>query len=326
MSALDGWIDIFRTGAHRDSGGRVRRWSAEDLDRLVAGLGRGDPVPVVVGHPEADAPAFGRVAGLRRVGDRLQARLADLDPGFRIAVAAGRYSGRSVALEADGAGGFRLRHLGFLGGRAPAVSGLAPSRFAAPPAGLAAVYAFAAGDWRPAGDETDSREDDSMTEAKPGSGTGSETAPAAELDAARAQIAAERRALARDRAEFAAAARRRAAEAALAPHISAGRVLPAEAAALATFMTGLADDADSALTFAEGGGRERAATPRAFFEAFLARLPVRVRYGEIAGVETRAAAPTDARAAAAEARRLMAADAAGGLTIDRAVRRVLGKE
>ena len=65
---------------------------------------------------------------LRRVGDRLQARLRDVAPSFREAVEAGRYSGRSIALEGD-----RLRHVGFLGGRAPAVPGLAPTRFGCRP-------------------------------------------------------------------------------------------------------------------------------------------------------------------------------------------------
>lgn len=298
MSALDGWIDVFRTGAHRDSGGRVRRWAEDDLDRLVAAFERGDPVPVVVGHPEADAPAFGRVAGLRRVGDRLQARLDELDPGFRAAVAAGRYSGRSVALDRTGEGGFRLRHLGFLGAAAPAVAGLAPSRFSARPA---AAYLF------------DRRMEETMTED--------------DADAGREALEAERRELEEARRALAAAEARRAAEDALDAHVAAGRVLPAEKDGLAAFMAGLGDDEAEVLTFArpgaEGGGAT--ATPRAFFADFLARLPRRVAYGEVAGTGG-ALAPADPHSAARAARELMAADSTGALTIDRAVRRVFGKE
>ncbi len=139
MSALDGWIDIFRAGTHRDSAGRERAWSADDLDGVVAAHEQGDPAPVVVGHPETDAPAWGWIDALRRTGDRLQARLRDLDPAFREAVEAGRYTGRSVALQ-DGGDGFRLQHLGFLGGAAPAVSGLAPTQFSGAPA---LIYSFA---------------------------------------------------------------------------------------------------------------------------------------------------------------------------------------
>ena len=140
MSALDGWMDIFRAGEHTDSAGDKRTWSQTELDSMVSALVRADPAPVVVGHPETDAPAYAWVAGIRRMGDRLQAKLRDIDPAFREAVEAGRYSARSVALEGDGEAGYRLRHLGFLGGRAPAVSGLSPTQFSGAPA---PTYTFA---------------------------------------------------------------------------------------------------------------------------------------------------------------------------------------
>ena len=130
-SALDGWIDVFRTGEHTDSSGSKRVWNEAELDSMAAASHEtADPVPVVVGHPETDAPAYGWVQSVRRVGDRLQAKLRDVDPGFRTAVESGRYGPRSVALDKDD-DGWRLRHLGFLGAAAPAVSGLSPSQFTA---------------------------------------------------------------------------------------------------------------------------------------------------------------------------------------------------
>ena len=128
MSALDGWIDICRAGTWRDMAGRAVPLDADRLDRIVAAHAAADPAPVVVGHPETDAPAYAWIDGLRRVGDRLQATLRDIAPPFREAVEAGRFAGRSIALEGD-----RLRHVGFLGGRAPAVPGLAPTRFSSAP-------------------------------------------------------------------------------------------------------------------------------------------------------------------------------------------------
>ena len=98
------------------------------FDALVAAYATADPAPVVVGHPSDYAPAYGWVDRLRRVGDRLQARLCDVAPAFREAVEAGRYAGRSIALVNN-----RLRHLGFLGGRAPAIPGLAPTQFSSVP-------------------------------------------------------------------------------------------------------------------------------------------------------------------------------------------------
>ena len=125
MSALDGWIDVCRAGTWRDMAGREVALDEARFDRIVEAHAAADPAPVVVGHPETDAPAFAWIDGLRRSGDRLQAKLRDIAPAFREAVEAGRYAGRSIALQGD-----TLRHLGFLGGRAPAVPGLAPTQFA----------------------------------------------------------------------------------------------------------------------------------------------------------------------------------------------------
>ena len=111
--ALDGWIDVCRTGTWTDVRGRETEVTPALLDAVVADYATADPAPVVVGHPETDAPAYGWVERLRVSGDRLQAKLSDLAPEFRAAVEAGRYGPRSIALQGD-----RLRHVGFLGGRA----------------------------------------------------------------------------------------------------------------------------------------------------------------------------------------------------------------
>lgn len=140
MSALDGWIDVCRTGTWRDVNGREVTIDEPRLDRIVAAHSTADPAPAVVGHPATDAPAFAWVEGLRRVGDRLQAKLDRIAPAFREAVEAGRYSGRSIALQGD-----TIRHIGFLGGRPPAVPGLAPTHFAAEAETVIPLAAFALG-------------------------------------------------------------------------------------------------------------------------------------------------------------------------------------
>jgi hypothetical protein len=121
MSVLEGqWIDLFRAGEYSDKG----RYTPADLDAMVANY---DPAhheaPVVVGHPETDAPAFGWVAGLRRVGDMLQAKLRQIAPQFEALVREGRFKKRSVAFYRT-ARGLALRHLGFLGASPPEVKGL----------------------------------------------------------------------------------------------------------------------------------------------------------------------------------------------------------
>jgi hypothetical protein len=121
MSALEGqWIDVFRAGDYGDKGSYTRG----DLDSVI---GNYDPAqheaPVVIGHPEHDAPAFGWVAALRRVGDTLQAKLRQVVPQFEALVRQGQFKKRSVAFYQT-ARGLALRHLGFLGGMIPKVKGL----------------------------------------------------------------------------------------------------------------------------------------------------------------------------------------------------------
>ena len=390
MSALDGWIDVCRAGSWTDVEGRAVTLASADFDRIAAAYGSADPAPVVVGHPETDAPAWGWVAGLRRVGDRLQARLRDIAPAFRTAVEAGRYAGRSVALAGD-----RLVHLGFLGGAPPAVDGLSPTRFGAAPdrvielaaADLDASERWAWGavrrvlrrlrDWvierdgvekadalvseheidligehmeasdtparlaaAAAATEATDTTDATDTETTTGDGMSGETGAALaaaqeRLAADRAALEAERAALAAERAAHEAAAARAerlaAAETEIKDHVAAGRVLPAEGPRLAALLAALPDGGsdDVRIAFAapgEGGGEVRE-TLRAALAGFLGGLPVRVDYGERS--PDGAAPADDARdpqSLAAAARRLMAADATGTLTIADAVRRVQAGE
>ena len=374
MSALDGWIDICRAGTWRDLAGRDVRVDEDRLDRIVAAHAAADPAPVVVGHPEANAPAFGWVDSLRRVGDRLQAKLRDITPAFREAVEDGRYAGRSIALQGD-----PLRHLGFLGGRAPAVPGLAPTRFAAEAEtviALADSTAEAPQDsfetqpdslraLEPSGDE----DGNSLVPLRASQGRGEVEeersdpscvpAEAADGDSGRAALAereialAEREAilLAREQA-VATDDRRRAAEAEIAPHVEAGRVLPAERAALIALLAALGDDrgyddegaegGHATITFASASGGEVRMRAVAILERFIEGLPRRVDYRTLAGGPVPGAlafagshedAGEDSERIAVEARALMAAEAEKGVTltpaeaVDRArARRGLGIE
>ena len=315
MSALDGWIDICRAGSWRDIAGRDVRLDEDRLDRIVAAQAAADPAPVVVGHPEADAPAYAWIGSLRRVGDRLQAKLRDIAPAFREAVEDGRYAGRSIALQGD-----TLRHLGFLGGRAPAVPGLAPTCFASAPE---TVIAFADDTAEAPKDSSDVHPDslraleprgdedgNSLVPLRASQGRGetegkgaepSNTPPEAE-DGASGQVAlaeretalAEREAnlLARE-AAAAADDRQRAAETTIAPHVEAGRVLPGERAALVALLAALGDaqgdgDEDAAgghatIAFASASGGEERMRPAVILERFIEGLPRRVDYRTLAG-------------------------------------------
>ena len=341
MSALDGWIDICRAGTWRDIAGREVAIDEARLDRIVAEHTAADPAPVVVGHPETDAPAYAWIESLRRVGDRLQATLRDIAPAFREAVEAGRYAGRSIALQGD-----TLRHLGFLGGRAPAVPGLAPTCFASAPE---TVIAFADDDEEvlagqqpaahpdshraaaPEENEADGRESTSSTAAKEGRAVeqpGARARRLRETNKREAALAAREAALLVREAVAAADDRRRAAEATVAPHVEAGRILPAERAALVALLAALGDEGTAGgyatIAFASASGGEERMRPAAILERFIEGLPTRVDHRTLAGgpvpgasafAGTHEDAGNDSERIAAEARALMAAEAERGLTL-----------
>ncbi len=385
MSALDGWFDVLRTGTWRDMRGVEATFSAGDLDGIVAATRAADPAPVVVGHPDTDAPAWAWIEDVRRVGDRLQARLRDLHPAFRSAVEEGRYAGRSVALMPDNDLGVRIRHLGFLGGVPPAVEGLAPTRFSAP-AEAVRTYELAAAtpvrwgieavgdilrslrEWIVERDGveradrvvpeyrlervTEAGRDDepvpgfagaapapapappppSASDPPPASSpedTDMSGTPGAGASASETDLAARAAALDAREAVLAAAEASRAASEAVAPHVEAGRVLPAERAGLEALFASLPPDAGEGareLVFASPDGSAEVRTPpRKLLLDFVAALPRRVEYRELAGDAPPApetgfdprAAGQDARAAREYVR--LAAERGETVTITEAV-------
>lgn len=133
-----GPIEMFRTGTFSPMQGGTKTYSAADLAATADAYDPANaPAPVVVGHPSTDAPAYGWVEQLDfdRASGKLKGTLRDVDPAFAAAVREGRYKKVSVALHLpDGPtnpvpGVSYLRHVGFLGGAAPAVTGLKPVSF-----------------------------------------------------------------------------------------------------------------------------------------------------------------------------------------------------
>lgn len=130
-------IHIFRPGRHTAMQGRTISFSGDDLAATAAAY---DPAlheaPLVIGHPQADAPAFGWVAGLKAEAEGLFAVPRQLEPAFAEAVEQGRYKKVSASFYAPDSphnpvpGVYYLRHVGFLGAQPPAVKGLQPVQFA----------------------------------------------------------------------------------------------------------------------------------------------------------------------------------------------------
>jgi len=129
FEGFEDWVEIFLGGKQTDSEGREH-----DGDQLIEkALASFDPrthePPLVIGHPQENAPAYGWVEGLRKaVRDGtavLLAKFRQVVPEFAAMVREGRFKKRSASFYPDG----RLRHVGFLGAAPPAVKGLADLKF-----------------------------------------------------------------------------------------------------------------------------------------------------------------------------------------------------
>ncbi len=133
-------IEVFRSGTFKPMEGDAITYSAADLktigdiyDRATA------PAPIVVGHPKTDAPAFGWVDSFDydASSDRLFANVSEVYPAFADAVRAGNYKKVSMSFFRPNEpanpvpGSWYPKHVGFLGGAAPAVTGLANVQFSA---------------------------------------------------------------------------------------------------------------------------------------------------------------------------------------------------
>lgn len=129
-------IHIFRAGRHTAMSGATLNFSESDLQASASAY---DPAlheaPIVVGHPQHDAPAYGWVKGLAYGEDGLAAEPEQVDAAFADMVRAGRFKRVSASFYAPNAatnpkpGVYYLRHVGFLGAQPPAIKGLKAAEF-----------------------------------------------------------------------------------------------------------------------------------------------------------------------------------------------------
>lgn len=131
-------IEVFRSGTFIPMNGQQLSFSAADLKAMADAYDYATaPAPVVVGHPKTDAPAFGWAQSFEydATADRLYANVGEIAPAFADAVRSGSYKKVSLSFfRPDNAanpvpGTWYPKHVGFLGGAAPAVSGLKNVQF-----------------------------------------------------------------------------------------------------------------------------------------------------------------------------------------------------
>lgn len=291
-------MQIFRAGTWTDAAGITRTWSEGDVTAMAAAY---DPdaseAPLVVGHPADDAPAYGWVARLTASDGVLDAEPHLVDPDFAALVAAGRYRRVSAAFYLPDApanpkpGTWYLRHVGFLGARPPAVKGLRAASLHGDASEAVTVTLTLSEPHQTRDQEVPPMADTEATSLPkyPGGTPIDRDALQREIEAARAKLAAnvaaheermaaERAQLEAAQAAFAAERELARATAVIEGHVKAGRVLPADAVALAQFTAAL-DGTAAVAAFAETGSA--GASARAWFEAWLARQPVRVEFREM---------------------------------------------
>jgi len=132
FKGFEDWIQVFETGTHTDSAGHTRHWSREDLQSMVANHDTAHPAPLVVGHPKTDDPRYGQVSAYRLDADgKLWFKGGNIEPTFEEMVNNQQFPERSIAIDGDGAGGYKVRHIGFLGAVPPALK-LTPMQYGLP--------------------------------------------------------------------------------------------------------------------------------------------------------------------------------------------------
>lgn len=137
-------IHIFKAGTFRAMDGRTLAFTEADLRASAAAYSPAvHEAPIVVGHPLADAPAYGWVKSVAfSDADGLTASPDQVEPAFAELVRAGRFKKISASFYEPHApnnpapGVWYLKHVGFLGAQPPALKGLRSVQFAANEAGV----------------------------------------------------------------------------------------------------------------------------------------------------------------------------------------------
>lgn len=130
-------LQIFRPGRQTSKAGEAIAFSESDLAACAEAY---DPAlheaPIVVGHPQDGAPAYGWIQSLSYADAHLNAVPHQVDASFAELVGAGRYKKISASFYRPTSpsnpvpGVWYLRHVGFLGAQPPALKGLRDASFA----------------------------------------------------------------------------------------------------------------------------------------------------------------------------------------------------
>lgn len=281
-------IEIFKSGQHTAMSGVTISFSESDVAAIAASYNPAlHEAPLVIGHPAADIPAYGWVAGLSFADGVLSALPSDVDPDFANLVNTRRFGKISAAFYEPTSpnnpvpGVYYLRHVGFLGAQPPSVKGLRSPQFASDDT---LVICF----------ECSTPAVEFSTGDKSVMNPEELAAKEAELNQKAEKIAADEVALATKQTAFSEQesklhqqlAKTKAAEldTLVTGLIKEGRVLPKDKNGLLAYMS--ADKPSDVIEFAENGAVVKQSS-NDWLVGFLKALPVQVEFAELAaGADT----------------------------------------
>ena len=119
-------LEVFYPGEHTDMSGDKRVWTVDDIQGIADSYNAhvasgGNYSPIVVGHPENNAPAYGVIKNaFVKDGGRMWLTVAFTSELTEM-VKAGNYPERSIMFTQDSNGEWIIKHLGLLGTDAPAL-------------------------------------------------------------------------------------------------------------------------------------------------------------------------------------------------------------
>lgn len=290
-------IEIFRPGTFTSVEGTEVTYSQADLAAIAAAYSPSVfESPIVVGHPELDAPAYGWVDRLEMDGDRLVAVPRQMETAFAELVEAGRFKKISPSFyPADhpfnpAPGAIYLKHVGFLGAAAPSVKGLKPVSFSEEQ--VAGAVTFDVPLEEPAVTQPTQQQEQSFAE--------------------RERLLAERESALNTRetglADREKASRHAASLSFAEAQIAAGKLAPAGKG----LVVGLLDLLDSAKTVSFGEGDANQLTPAAAFRKLFDGAKPVIAFGELAKGEEAPADDVDEYVTAAKAVSYAEAEVAAG--------------
>lgn len=129
FKGFDDFIQIATVGTHTASNGESVTFTASDFDEMIKNTAPNE-APFVIGHPKMNAPAYGWGIEYKRDGDKLFVKGGQINPEFSSLVESGAFKKRSFSV-VKGDNGWKIKHIGWLGAAAPAITGMADVQFAA---------------------------------------------------------------------------------------------------------------------------------------------------------------------------------------------------